>query len=266
MLAHSPHLSFSSPPSHSLPDDMSIRKETTESIGRVFRSLPFLINDTETQKPILRIGQLSTPPPDLDLLTVSESYAPAPSSSYLGGGRNLLGKSTLEKGLPSGTTVTAIGEIVHHTGGAKDATFTAATAASTPSSSPSSSAPPLPPLPELQIESTPTAWPGILTRESFGQLVKRKKQEARYVRYLVLLSLGVFIGLAAWRGYRMWRGRKAVVARRRRRSLHHCGGCGEGDRAIRCMPCGHRCLCEACALEVPDHCPACGGKVDFFSA
>ncbi|RKP13210.1 hypothetical protein BJ684DRAFT_20283 [Piptocephalis cylindrospora] len=235
-------------------------KETTESIGKIFRSLPFFINDPETQRPIVRIGQLSTPPVDLGLLTVSESYAPASSTAYIGGGRNLLGTSTLEKGLPSGTTVTAIGELVSHVGAKEMATTTTATAAATTTTAASSS------LPELRIEQSPSAWPGVLTRESFGQLIKRKKQEARYVRYLVLLSLGVFLGLAAWRGYRMWRGRKVVAARRRRRSLHHCAGCGEGDRSIRCVPCGHRCLCEACALETPNECPACGAKVDFFSA
>ncbi|KAJ3082249.1 hypothetical protein HK102_001834 [Quaeritorhiza haematococci] len=196
-----------------------------------------------TLQPVAIVPELSSLHSDLDLPTVSTRFVQSSPPSFgqvamdIVHGERQVGIETIEKALPLGSSITAVGQLVFpddpRTLSPSPSTTTTLVASTTTGPSPSASSISGNLLPTIvkpkPSSTTPTNLPYILTRRSFAELLEDRRSTIKFLWWLFVISstvCGVLLGRRIWARLSAFMERRriqklkdAAKEKRRRRSV-----------------------------------------------
>ncbi|KAJ6644431.1 Mitochondrial E3 ubiquitin protein ligase 1 [Pseudolycoriella hygida] len=137
----------------------------------------------------------------------------------------------------------------------------------------------------LRLQSSKTG-PMLLTTATKNTLVKKLQEAKSSMMFKVIMCStisAVLIGVIARKFYlkkkeerhqrsiqeALEHSRRARRARSRPTGISErdmCVVCVSNPKEVICLPCGHVCLCEDCALQIKDFCPICRAKIESKTA
>lgn len=228
--------------------------EDTKMLRTAANDIPFCIKSPDASVEIL--DALSAKILDLDV--VYDNYEPAQLSlfDYIFGfisGVTQRGYQTTEEVLREGSFITAIGEI--------ESTDTG-----------------------LKLQPSKIG-PMFLTTATKGTLLRRFEQAKASAGFRIFLFGSVAVVLVGLIGRKIYMKKKQErserlfreqmdQSRQERRSRQRpanvpneqrCVVCVDHPREVICLPCGHVCLCEDCAIRIHTSCPVCQTRIEMKS-